>query len=290
LTEQHSKILNTAHDTISAINSRTQTLESSISTNSHTIDQFKEESTINHSKIEHKLSELETQQRKSNEETQQLLALLFERLGTPGDLETSTTGDVTRAVDPIARSIMEKTLADRPVKYLPMQNDKQVSLEKPPDVSMPDTTLNIGHQTYEWVTPFGRITASISLQDMMKKGKYVESRTKISAAKYSVAFVPAYWLYSKSAVFAFMKKVDSFGVQFSTPAVFQADEPSLRYLRRGEFDKLRDRIAKNGFLLKAVHEITSRTLLSVRKNHLINWGHSSNNKTGSCQSQKVGCC
>lgn len=265
LTEQHTKILTTAHNTISVIDSRTQMLENSISTSSHTIQQLKDDSNTKHSRLEGKLLELEAQHRKSSEETQQLLALLFQRLETSDGLETNTTGDMARAVDPVARSIMEKTLANRSEKYAPIESDIQLNTRTPPNVSVPGSSLSLDHQTHEWITPFGRITVSISQSEKTKKNKYVANGTKESSAKYSVAFVPAHWLYSKSAVFAFMKKADSFGVHFSTPAIFHPDEPALRYLRKGEFDKLRDRVANNGFLLKAVHEFTSRTLLSVSR-------------------------
>lgn len=290
LTEQHSKILIAANDALSTISCQAQTLESTITTSSLTLQRIEEDSSTNHSKIEGKLLEIEAQHRKSSEETQQLLALLFQRLGTLDDLEARTTGDVTRAVDPIARSIIEKTLADRPDKYLPIQTDRQHEPQMSSSVSMPGTTLTMDHQSYEWITPFGRITASISQQEKIKKNKYIENGIKVSAAKYSVAFVPAPWLYSKSAVFAFMKKVDSFGIQFSTPAVFQADEPALKYLRKGEFDKLRDRIANNGFLLKAIHEYTSRTLLSVSQKSPKQLMPVVDGNVGSCQSPTVRCC
>ncbi|KAK6533782.1 hypothetical protein TWF694_002712 [Orbilia ellipsospora] len=252
-----------------SIESRTVEITTMVRSNSNTLREIQTQTQSTSEAIELRLKKLEEGQQTREEETQKLLMQLLGRLeasGTPGNIGTS---EVTHAIDPLARQIMQKTLnQDFSLKHADTDARSMIN-DPPPAYSAKDRNPDKKNESYNtttkdwiWNTPFGRISVfTTHHQRDQEKGEIILSKDK-SASRYRMMFTPAPWLYSKAAAFAFIKRVDGFGMQFTAPAVFKAEEPALKFLRKGEYQNLRDALANNGFLLNAVHEHSGRTLLA----------------------------
>ncbi|KAF3909294.1 Ankyrin-1 [Dactylellina cionopaga] len=270
LAEHQKRAIQDTHVVVRSIESHTVEIESIVRSNSDTLRGIESYTRKSSDSLEVRLQRLEDEQRTREQETQQLLMQLlnkFEMSESPGNIRTS---EVTHAVDPLARRIMQKTLNQDFALKNAYANAADIANEPPPAYSARDKIdLKTKQDNYTtttndwwWDTPFGRISifATHHQRDRAKSG-VVLSKDK-SASRYKMMFTPAPWLYSKAAAFAFIKRVDGFGMHFTTPAVFKSDEPALKYLRRGEYDRLREALSVNGFLLNAVHEHSGRTLLA----------------------------
>ncbi|KAJ6256859.1 Serine/threonine-protein phosphatase [Drechslerella dactyloides] len=250
------------------IETNTVEIQALIRKSSTHIHELKAHAVGTSSAIELRLQKLEDAQRVREQETQKLLLQLLEKFETSGSSDAIATEEVTHAVDPLAREIIQKTInQDFSLKHA--YTDSSEGFREPPPAYTPTDTAteSDGYSTtakdWAWETPFGRISIfTTHHQRDEEKTKGVALSKNKSASRYKMMFTPAPWLYSKAAAFAFIKRVDGFGMQFTTPAIFKSDEPALKYLRRGEFGKLRDALGANGFLLNAVHESTGRTLLA----------------------------
>ncbi|EPS42158.1 hypothetical protein H072_3958 [Dactylellina haptotyla CBS 200.50] len=254
------------------IESHTVEITTMVRANSATLRDIQYQSQSTTDAIELRLQKLESSHQAREQETQKLLLQLLSKLETSGNANNIGAPEVTHAVDPLARQIMQKTLnQDFSMQHAP-SNAASINNDPPPAYTPrpfkydPEINSQENYNTttkdWSWETPFGRISVFTThhQRDEAKKGALL-SKDK-STSRYRMMFTPAPWLYSKAAAFAFIKKVDGFGMQFTTPAVFKAEEPALKYLRRGEFERLRDAVAENGFLLNAVHEYSGRTLLA----------------------------
>ncbi|KAF3922559.1 hypothetical protein ABW21_db0207126 [Orbilia brochopaga] len=268
LAEYQQKAIKDTHIVAKSIETNTVEIQALIRKSSTHIHELKSHTLNSTSAIELRLQSLEDAQRVREQETQTLLLQLLDKFETEGSPKTIATEEVTHAVDPLARQILEKTLnQDFSMKHA-YTNAPEPFHDPPPAYSAKaPATESDGYSTtakdWIWETPFGRISIFTThrQRDEDKAAGGALARDK-SASRYKMMFTPAPWLYSKAAAFAFIKRVDGFGMQFTTPAIFKSDEPALKYLRRGEFNKLRDALGTNGFLLNAVHESTGRTLLA----------------------------
>ncbi|KAF3922584.1 hypothetical protein AA313_de0202140 [Arthrobotrys entomopaga] len=269
LAESHKGAIEETQVVTRSIESRAVEITTMVRSNSDTLRDIQSQTQSTSEAIELRLKKLEDGQKAREEETQKLLLQLLGRLETSGTLGNIGTSEVTHAVDPLARQIMQKTL-NQGVSLKHAEVDARNAIDDPPPAySARDSSIDKKKESYNtitkdyiWNTPFGRISVfTTHHQRDQEKGEIILSKDK-SASRYRMMFTPAPWLYSKAAAFAFIKRVDGFGMQFTTPAVFKAEEPALKYLRKGEYQNLREALANNGFLLNAVHEHSGRTLLA----------------------------
>ncbi|KAK6329782.1 hypothetical protein TWF730_006081 [Orbilia blumenaviensis] len=266
LAEGQSQVLKDTHAVATSIESHTIEIQAIVRSNSDTLKNLASHSRSSSEAIEVRLQRLEDTQRAREEETQKLLLQLLDRFESSGSLANIGASEMTHAVDPVARQIMQNTLKRGQSAKKAHANMLDTTIDPPPAYSVKDQnrqeTYNTTTKDWSWETPFGRISifSTHHQRDGTNSGVIV-SKDK-SASRYKLMFTPAPWLYSQAATFAFIKKVDGFGMQFTTPAIFKSDEPALKYLRRGEFEKLRNTLASNAFLLNAVHETSGRTLLA----------------------------
>ncbi|KAK6347336.1 hypothetical protein TWF696_007405 [Orbilia brochopaga] len=268
LAEYQQQAIKDTHVVTKTIESNTVEIQALIRKSSTHIHELKSHTLSTSSAIELRLQTLEEAQRVREQETQKLLRQLLEKFEASESSSSVSTEEVTHAVDPLARQIMQKTLGQDFSLKNASTTASETFRDPPPAYTPRDTsTESDGYSTtakdWIWETPFGRISIFTThhKRDEGKAAGVALTRDK-SASRYKMMFTPAPWLYSKAAAFAFIKRVDGFGMQFTTPAIFKSDEPALKYLRRGEFNKLRDALSANGFLLNAVHESTGRTLLA----------------------------
>ncbi|KAK6527313.1 hypothetical protein TWF281_010499 [Arthrobotrys megalospora] len=266
LAEYQKQALKDTHAVATTIESHTVEIEAIVRSNSDTLKNLETHARSTSDAIEVRLQRLEDTQRAREQETQKLLLQLLDRVESSGSLANIGTSEITHAVDPLARQIMRKTL-NRDFSMKNAYADvPDAANDPPPAYSVTDQNKQESYNTttkdWAWETPFGRISIfSTHHQRDQENSGMIVSKDK-SASRYKLMFTPAPWLYSQAATFAFIKRVDGFGMQFTTPAIFKSDEPALKYLRRGEFEKLRNTLAANAFLLNAVHEISGRTLLA----------------------------
>lgn len=266
LAEYQKQALKNTHTVATTIESHTIEIGAIVRSNSDTLKNLESHSQRTFDAIEVRLQRLEDTHREREQETQKLLLQLFDRFESSGSLANIGTSEITHAVDPLARRIMQKTL-NRDLSIKNAYADVSEIIRDPPPAysptdQNPQETYNTTTKDWSWETPFGRISifSTHHKRDETNSGVIV-SKDK-SASRYKLMFTPAPWLYSQAATFAFIKRVDGFGMQFTTPAIFKSGEPALKYLRRGEFEKLRNTLAANAFLLNAVHETSGRTLLA----------------------------
>ncbi|KAK6332973.1 hypothetical protein TWF718_010800 [Orbilia javanica] len=266
LAEYQNQALKDTYALATTIELHTVEIETLVRSNSDTLKGLERQSQKTSDAIEVRLQRLEDTHKEREQETQKLLLQLLDRFESSGSLEKIGTPEITHAVDPLARQIMQKTLNRDFSTKNAYANVHEAIKDPPPAYSLIDQHPQGNYSTttkdWSWETPFGQISifSTHHQRDETNSGVVV-SKDK-SASRYKMMFTPAPWLYNQAATFAFIKRVDGFGMQFSTPAIFKSDEPALKYLRRGEFEKLRNTLAANTFLLNAVHETSGRTLLA----------------------------
>ncbi|KAK6508701.1 hypothetical protein TWF506_010779 [Arthrobotrys conoides] len=266
LAEYQKQALKDTHAVATTIESHAVEIEAIVRSNSDTLKNLESHSQRASGAIEVRLKQLEDSHKEREQETQKLLLQLLGRFEASESLATIGSLEITHAVDPLARQIMQKTL-NRDFSTKNAYADVSEATRGPPPAysvtdRSPQEVYNTRTKDWSWETPFGRISIfSTHHQRDETSSSVIVSKDK-SASRYKMMFTPAPWLYNQAATFAFIKKVDGFGMQFTTPAIFKSDEPALKYLRRGEFEKLRNTLAANAFLLNAVHETSGRTLLA----------------------------
>ncbi|KAK6512606.1 hypothetical protein TWF481_001489 [Arthrobotrys musiformis] len=266
LAEYQKEALKDTHAIATAIESHAVEIEAIVRSNSDTLKNLESHSQRTSEEIEVRLQRLEDIHTQKEQETQKLLLQLLDRFESSGSLANIGSSEITHAVDPLARQIMQRTL-NRDFSAKSVYADVSEAIEDPPPAySVTDQNrrevYNTTTKDWSWETPFGRISIFSTHHQRDGASSAVIVPKDKSASRYKMMFTPAPWLYSQAATFAFIKRVDGFGMQFTTPAIFKSDEPTLKYLRRGEFEKMRSTLAANPFLLNAVHETSGRTLLA----------------------------
>ncbi|KAF3172473.1 hypothetical protein TWF225_005222 [Orbilia oligospora] len=266
LAEYQKQALKDTHAVATTIESHTVEIEAIVRSNSDTLKNLESHSQRTSNAIEVRLQQLEDTHKEREQETKKLLLQLLDRIESSGSLTTIRGSEIIHAVDPLARQIMQKTL-NRDFSTKNAYADVSGAIRDPPPVysatdQNPQEVYNTKTKDWSWETPFGRISIFSTHHQRDEANSNIIVSKDRSASRYKMMFTPAPWLYNQAATFAFIKRVDGFGIQFTTPAIFKSDEPALKYLRRGEFEKLRNTLGANTFLLNAVHETSGRTLLA----------------------------